>query len=68
MKRVRGLELPSQACLGIKGYQKRPDHVVELCLDFLNNDGIKDVILATDKLRALGLVKEDGTTDYSLAL
>lgn len=52
----------------LKGVREVPDGVVESCLKLLTDEEVRRALTSVDRLRALGLVGEDGSVDYSLAL
>ncbi len=52
----------------LKGYREIPDEVVEACFKVLSEEEVKSALTAVDRLKSLGVVQEDGSLDYSLAL
>ena len=51
----------------LRGLRKVPDEVVSKALRYLEEREFQEVVKGFDRLRAVGLVREDGSIDYSLA-
>jgi len=47
---------------------KIPDEVVEKALRYLDEREFNEIVQGVDRLRAVGIIREDGTIDYSLIL
>ena len=47
---------------------KIPDEVVEKALRYLDEREFNEIVQGVDRLRAVGIIREDGTIDYSLVL
>ena len=45
----------------------KPEYIKPL-LKLLTREEFEDIVVAKDRLKALGIVRDDGTIDYSLAL
>ncbi|MGC9077076.1 MAG: integrase, partial [Conexivisphaera sp.] len=65
--RELGISKPSMSRY-LRGLRPVPDGVVETCLRVLGEDEVREALSAPDRLRAMGVVREDGSIDYSLAL
>ncbi len=64
--RTLGISKPSMRRY-LKGLREIPDDVVEAMLKVLSKEEVESALTAVDRLKSLGLVKEDGSIDYSLA-
>jgi intergrase/recombinase len=51
----------------LRGLRRVPDEVVSKALQYLEEREFQEVVKGFDRLRAAGLVREDGSIDYSLA-
>jgi len=51
----------------LRGLRKIPDEVVSRALRHLEEREFQEIVKGFDRLRAVGLVREDGSIDYSLA-
>jgi len=51
----------------LHGLRRVPDEVVSRALRYLDEREFQEVVQGVDKLRAIGLVREDGSINYSLA-
>ena len=51
----------------LRGLRKVPDEVVSRALRHLEEREFQEIVKGVDRLRAVGLVREDGSIDYSLA-
>jgi intergrase/recombinase len=51
----------------LRGLRKIPDEVISRALRHLEEGEFREVVRGVDRLRAVGLVREDGSIDYSLA-
>jgi intergrase/recombinase len=51
----------------LHGLRKVPDEVIRRALQHLEEREFNEVVQGLDRLRALGIVKDDGSIDYSLA-
>jgi len=52
----------------LHGLRRVPDDVVYRALQYLEEWEFNEVVQGLDRLRAMGIVREDGTVDYSLIL
>jgi DNA-binding transcriptional ArsR family regulator len=50
----------------LRGLRKTPDEVVSKAPQYLEERKFHEVVKGVDRLRAVGLVREDGSIDYSL--
>jgi intergrase/recombinase len=52
----------------LHGVRRVPDDVVSRALQYLDEGEFNDVVHSLDRLRALGIIRDDGSIDYSLIL
>jgi hypothetical protein len=52
----------------LHGYRRIPDEVVEKALRYLDEREFYEIVQGVDRLRAVGIIREDGSVDYSLIL
>jgi len=52
----------------LNGIRKVPDDVVSRALQYLDEEDFNEVVGGVERLRALGVIRSDGSVDYSLAL
>jgi hypothetical protein len=52
----------------LSGERRIPDNVVRKALTFLDKSEFEEIVSDWDKLKVLGIVKEDGVVGYGLAL
>ena len=52
----------------LNGIRKVPDNVVYRALQYLEEREFNEIIKGVDRLRATGIIREDGSIDYSLIL
>ncbi|WP_237697049.1 integrase [Desulfurococcus amylolyticus] len=52
----------------LHGLRRIPDEVVSKALQHLTEAEFKEIVQGVDRLRALGIVRSDGSVDYSLIL
>jgi intergrase/recombinase len=52
----------------LNGIRKVPDNVVYRALQYLEEREFNEIIKGVDRLRATGIIREDGSVDYSLIL
>jgi intergrase/recombinase len=52
----------------LNGIRKVPDNVVYRALQHLDEKEFNEIIKGVDRLRAMGIIREDGSIDYSLIL
>ena len=65
--RELGISKPSMSRY-LRGLRPVPDEVVERILGILGEEEVREALSAPDRLRTMGLVRDDGSIDYSLAL
>jgi intergrase/recombinase len=51
----------------LRGLRRVPDEVVSKALRYLEEREFQEIVKGVDRLRAVGLVRDDGSVDYSLA-
>jgi intergrase/recombinase len=52
----------------LNGVRRVPDEVVSKALRYLDEKDFNEIVGGLERLRALGIIKSDGSVDYSLAL
>ena len=52
----------------LQGIRRVPDNVVYRALQYLEEREFNEIIKGVDRLRATGIIREDGSVDYSLIL
>jgi hypothetical protein len=52
----------------LHGVRSIPDEVVQKALQYLTESEFREIVQGIDLLKAIGIVRSDGTIDYSLAL
>ena len=52
----------------LTGARRVPDYVVENALRYLDEREFNEIVRGLDKLKALGIIRGDGSIDYSLVL
>jgi len=52
----------------LHGVRRIPDKIVEKTLRYLDEREFYEIVQGVDRLRAVGVIREDGTIDYSLIL
>jgi len=66
---VKALEISKGALHNyLHGLRKVPDEVVSRALRHLEEGEFREVVKGVDRLRAVGVVREDGSIDYPLIL
>ena len=51
----------------LHGIRKIPDEVVQKALQYLTESEFRDIVQGVELLKATGIVKENGTVDYSVS-
>ena len=52
----------------LHGVRRIPDDIVEKALRYLDEGEFNEVVQGVDRLKAIGVIREDGAIDYSLVL
>jgi len=52
----------------LNGLRKIPDDVISKALQYLDEKEFNEIVAGIDRLKAVGIIKEDGSIDYSLIL
>jgi len=52
----------------LNGLRKIPDDVISKALQYLNEKEFNEIVAGIDRLKAVGIIREDGSIDYSLIL
>jgi len=52
----------------LHGFRRVPDEVVEEALRYLDEGEFYEIVRGVDRLRAVGIIRRDGSVDYSLIL
>jgi len=68
-KTVEALDISKGALHNyLHGIRSVPDEVVQKALQYLTESEFREIVQGVELLKATGIVKENGTVDYSLAL
>jgi len=52
----------------LNGLRKIPDDVISKALQYLDEKEFNEIVAGIDRLKAVGIIREDGSIDYSLIL
>jgi intergrase/recombinase len=52
----------------LNGLRKIPDNVISKALQYLDEKEFNEIVAGIDRLKAVGIIREDGSIDYSLIL
>jgi hypothetical protein len=52
----------------LRGERRIPDEVVRRALQHLGEEGFRQIVQGEERLRTVGIVRQDGSIDYGLAL
>jgi len=52
----------------LNGLRKIPDEVISKALQYLDEKEFNEIVAGIDRLKAVGIIREDGSIDYSLIL
>jgi len=52
----------------LNGFRRIPDDVISKALQYLDEKEFNEIVAGIDRLKAVGIIREDGSIDYSLIL
>jgi len=52
----------------LNGLRRIPDDVISKALQYLDEKEFNEIVAGIDRLKAVGIIREDGSIDYSLIL
>ncbi len=68
-KTIKALDISKGAMFNyLHGLRKIPDEVISKALPYLSESEFREIVTNIDRLRSYGIIRDDGSVDYSLIL